>query len=120
MHLVAYRSGEAYDGPIVTRAVIVQVVFFVKRPKNHWKKDGSLSAEGKRCLFPTKRSAGDLDKLLRAVLDGLTGQVYADDSQVIGMWPEKRYQKTPTFPTGALIRVYVWDPPDGPSLREAP
>lgn len=43
--------------------------------------------------WPSSRSAGDLDKLERTILDCLTGIVYVDDSQVVKMepCPLKRY-----------------------------
>ena len=38
------------------------------------------------CLAPTRRSdAPDLDKLVRAVLDALTGVVFTDDKQVVAL-----------------------------------
>lgn len=43
----------------------------------------------------------DLDKLVRAVLDGLTGVVYADDSQVTSLKASKCY--SPTY----FVRVSV-------------
>ena len=42
-------------------------------------------------LFPTGRNVGDLDKLVRAVLDSLTGILYYDDSSVIDITAKKRY-----------------------------
>jgi len=39
--------------------------------------------------YPTKYP--DLDKLIRAVLDGLTGVGYVDDSQVVEILASKRY-----------------------------
>lgn len=45
--------------------------------------------------WPSSRSAGDLDKHERTVLDALTGIIYVDDSQVVKMdpCPLKRYAK---------------------------
>jgi len=48
-----------------------------------------------------KTTTPDVDKLVRAVLDGLTGQVYKDDCQVVGVLALKDYG-TP----GAEIKVW--------------
>ena len=42
----------------------------------------------------------DLDKLVRAVLDGLTGAAFKDDSQVVELMASKRYA-----PQGVTITV---------------
>jgi len=56
----------------------VTVVFHLRRPKR------PRSAE------PERRP--DLDKLVRAVLDGLqTAGVFRDDAQVVSLWGRKRY-----------------------------
>ena len=43
---------------------------------------------------PSSRYEGDLDKLIRGVLDAMTGIVFADDSQVVGLVATKRYADT--------------------------
>lgn len=47
----------------------------------------------------------DLDKLVRAVLDGLTGAAFIDDSQVIECFATKRYGKE----AGAWIRIQYYE-----------
>lgn len=59
------------------RAVSVSLGFLLRRPK-------SVSRE-----HPTVPP--DVDKLVRAVLDSLTGTVYEDDAQVTDMHVTKRY-----------------------------
>lgn len=51
----------------------------------------------------------DLDKLERAVLDALTGVVFADDSQVTVLQGSKRIAE-PDEPTGAIIKVVSFGP----------
>ncbi|MEI4273908.1 RusA family crossover junction endodeoxyribonuclease [Klenkia sp. LSe6-5] len=46
----------------------------------------------------------DLDHLVRAVLDGLTGVLFVDDGQVVSISTEKRYAATPDR-TG--VRIYA-------------
>lgn len=73
-----HRSRDAALFP--DQALTVELEFVVARPKY---------AIGK--LLPAaKRSSGDIDKLARAVLDGLTGVCYRDDSQVTALTCRKR------------------------------
>ncbi len=67
----------------------VYVVFFFDRPKSVSKK------------VAHKTTKPDLDKLLRAVLDSLTGIAYIDDSQVVQSGLSKQFGS----PARAEIRV---------------
>ena len=69
-------------------AVRVHAEFVFLRPKGHYGAKGIKSAAPS---FPTSRSVGDLDKLVRALLDGLTGVAFADDSQVFSVHAFKRW-----------------------------
>lgn len=60
-------------------AVRVSITFYLPRPK-------SLP---KRILTPASRP--DLDKLLRAALDAMTGLLYDDDAQVAAVTASKAY-----------------------------
>ena len=60
-------------------AVEVSVLWTLAKPKS----------TPKRVVHPTKKP--DVDKLLRAVLDSLTGVAYEDDSQVVRGSIEKEY-----------------------------
>jgi Holliday junction resolvase RusA-like endonuclease len=68
--------GPAFPRPL---AVELSVVWYLAKPKS----------TPKKITKPTKKP--DTDKLLRAVLDSLTGVVYEDDSQVVRVTAEKRY-----------------------------
>lgn len=82
-------------GALVTdlerEAVAVRATFYVARPAGHYGKNG---LRGSAPAYPIKRSAGDVDKLARALLDALTGVVFADDSQVVDLDVSKRYADT--------------------------
>ena len=78
-----------YDG-----AVIIECDFRLPRPK-------SLP---KKVLHHIKKP--DLDKLMRAVLDGLTGIALKDDSQVVRLIGGKRYADD-QVPMGVHIEVRV-------------
>lgn len=73
---VAQNYSDAYT----TGPVRVRLRFFLPRPK-------SLSSQVTRAH--TKRP--DIDKLSRAVLDALTGVLWADDSQVCSLTCRKSY-----------------------------
>ena len=50
----------------------------------------------------------DLDKLVRAVLDALTGVAYFDDSQVIDIKAQKRYTDEPDK-EGLYVKSYYYE-----------
>jgi len=76
------------EGPVAVFAW-----FYLPRPK-------SLA---KKAVLPAKRP--DLDKLARAVLDGLTeGGAWLDDAQVVRMQLQKNYA-TGEHPPGCTIEV---------------
>lgn len=75
----------------------VSVAFTLPKPK---------SAPRTRRTYPAKRP--DLDKLVRAVLDAMTGVVFADDAQVIALHAVKLYagDEDPALDRpGAVIEV---------------
>ena len=69
-------------------AVVLSVWFVLPAPK--WV-TGRRKANSKRTGFePRATRKPDVDKLLRTVLDGLTGYAYRDDSQVVGFGVVKK------------------------------
>lgn len=71
------RNAELFGFKPVSGGIKVEIDFIFNRPKSAQR------------AFPTV--APDLDKLIRAVLDGLTGVAYEDDSQVILIQATKTY-----------------------------
>jgi len=65
------------DGP----ARIV-VTLGVVRPKGHFKRNGELSAEGRRHVMPSRKKP-DVDNALKLAMDALNGLAYADDVQIV-------------------------------------
>jgi crossover junction endodeoxyribonuclease RusA len=84
--LVAYEAGRAHTGAPIECDVTVSAEFIVQRPASHLTKSGQV-----RDAAPMSPGRPDLDKLCRALLDGLTGVVYRDDSQVIYLNAMKRF-----------------------------
>lgn len=72
----------------------LRVVFVFPRPAGHW---GTGRNAGR--LKPSApvycRTRPDVDKLLRAVGDALTGVVFRDDAQVVIVAAEKHYGEPP-------------------------
>ena len=79
----------------------LSVVFRFKRPQTHIGKKGLKPSAPQHC---TSARAGDIDKLQRSLLDGLTGVLYDDDRQVVSVNASKRYT-TPDEPQGAIITI---------------
>ena len=70
--------------------VVLSVVFYLPRPK--------------RPDYPEPAVRPDLDKLLRAILDALTGIAWKDDGQVVKVRGRKRYASD-AEPVGASVRI---------------
>jgi len=81
----AAMKGEPWRGP-----VMLTLVFYMPRPKGHYGtgKNAGMLRPSAPVHHTTKP---DLDKLVRAVKDGLTGVVYGDDSQVVWINARKEY-----------------------------
>ena len=84
--IAAMYAAEAWPGTPATGPVALEVAFRFVRPASHTRSDGSLKPGA-----PLAPGRPDIDKLLRALLDALTGVVYADDSQVACVWVTKEY-----------------------------
>lgn len=80
--------------------VNVWVQFRVHRPKD---------AKHRHLLWSQKNE--DIDKLVRATLDALSGVIYLDDKQVARIEAEKVYD-TQFEPEGARIQVWALNQPE--------
>ena len=98
---VGVVARDTMDGAVIINGpVACRVTFYLPRPKGHYLKSGL------REDAPTHRDKKpDVDKLLRAVLDSLSGVVWKDDSQVISLLGEKRYADP--HQAGAQIDVRI-------------
>jgi Holliday junction resolvase RusA-like endonuclease len=85
------------------RPLAVSIWFTLPRPKGHYLPANTRRAAPELRPDAPKHPAGkpDTDKLLRAVLDALTGLVWRDDAQVVDILARKVYGERP----GADITV---------------
>lgn len=86
--------------------VVLTAFFQVPRPKSHFR-GGGLRASAP--AWPVSRRVGDLDKLIRATLDGLVDAgVLADDSLVVDIRSIKSYSGPDDQP-GAFLYLSAAD-----------
>lgn len=104
----AFRAiTELWAHELYQEPMSVTVVFVLARPKSHLYQGGNppvgSTVRPSAPAYPAKRP--DLDKLARAVLDGLVaGGVMADDSQVVSLNCAKVFAGNGEAP-GAVIEV---------------
>ena len=98
----AFHGLRAEDFPGVPPAVSVALTFTLPRPRGHFRT--GRNAHLLRDQAPTYPGRPDLDKLVRAVLDGLTtGGAFTDDGQVAVLSARKVYANGE--PPGAVIEI---------------
>lgn len=88
--------------------VEVLATFYLPRPKGHFGKAGTLRPSAP--LAHDKKP--DIDKLLRALLDGLTGEAFVDDAQVVAAGVTKQYANSRP---GVSVRIIA-----APAVGSAP
>lgn len=81
--------------------LMLSVLFYFSRPKSHYG-SGKNAAVVKASAPIAHSQTPDLSKLMRAVEDGMTGIVYADDRQIFC------YQNTRKHWTTGVERAEVW------------
>ena len=97
---VALAAREVWAEGATHGTVGVSIAFTFVRPKSHYNAKGVLRAGV--ATHPGK-GIGDLDKLCRAAIDGLTGIIYVDDSQVVSLVATKAYGNT----AESRISIYI-------------
>jgi len=95
-------TAEALGVGIIPGPVSLSVTFMLPRPDGHWTKTGKLSAMGRRAPWPAVKP--DLDKLIRAIGDSLTGTLITDDARVVNVSGQKRWCRPDELP-GAIVTV---------------
>jgi crossover junction endodeoxyribonuclease RusA len=89
----AMRTVQRIEKP---HGVQLEVAFVFDRPLKHFTKKGLRSEAPKYYTI-----VPDADKVLRALLDSMSGVVFGDDSQVCVLSVSKTYGKAPT----TIVRV---------------
>lgn len=92
LKIAATEAAASNEWTVVDGPVELEVIFYLDRPS-------SISKTAR----PYPVVPPDLDKLVRAVGDALTGVIYRDDSQIIRLLAWKQYADTRE--PGAFIRV---------------
>lgn len=101
---IGRACAEQYGGPFLEGALAMTIRFYKPRPQNHFRtgKHAGLLKDSAP-LRPT--TAPDVDKNARGVLDGLQGQLYRNDAQVVDMHASKHFGE----PARVEIEVSVLD-----------
>jgi len=98
MRLAAYlamKGQPPFHGPVALRAT-----FTFPRPKSHFR-TGRHAGEVKESAPGWKPSTPDLDKLVRALGDAMSGVVIRDDAQIVDLAVTKIYGQKP----GVVVKV---------------
>ena len=91
--LVKLAASDAMgDIPPSLESVTVGIFVYLPVPKSWGKRKTALALSGK--LLP-KTHGMDVDNLAKSVMDGMTGIVYKDDSQVATLYVTKEYSEKP-------------------------
>lgn len=102
---IAAAARDAMDLADPSRQPIaLELEFSSPRPASHYG-TGRNAGELRASAPAAKVTMPDVDKLARAMLDGLTGIVFVDDAQVVELTARKCYG-----PAEARVRAWEWKP----------
>ena len=98
------------NGEIIEQPVEIFIDFLFHRPQGHYgtgRNEGNLKPSAP--TYPITRSTGDIDKLCRSTLDGLSipsgGILLRDDSLVVNLTAKKSFATKGGF-QGAFIHIW--------------
>ncbi len=98
------------NGKIIEQPVEIFIDFLFHRPQGHYgtgRNEGNLKPSAP--TYPTTRTTGDIDKLCRCTLDGLSipsgGILLRDDSLVVKLRAKKSFAAKGGF-QGAFIHIW--------------
>lgn len=101
---VAEAAQAAFQGPPRLGPVAVGITFLMPRPKADVDRHGQPKPTAP--TYPAVRP--DIDRLVRSVLDAITGVVIADDAQVVHLEAGKVYAP-PGMDPGAAVLAWTWE-----------
>lgn len=96
-------------------SIEVFVVFYMNRPANHYVSNKRGKALKEKFENDDCNKKPDIDKLLRCLLDAMSGVVYFDDAQNTDVVLKKRWGKNP----GVWVRVREKDPAESNKVTMA-
>ena len=100
---------DSYDGDTARGPVVVQAIFYLPRPKSHYR-TGRHAGELKDNAPIVCATKPDLDKLQRSTGDAITESgIIIDDSQIVGWTVHKLYADP--APVGAHITIDATEAP---------
>jgi len=85
---------EAGEPRLPDVALRMEVMLYISRPAGHFKKDGSLSAEGERHPRPENKKP-DVDNAIKLIMDALNKRAYRDDVQIVEAVVERHWAEWP-------------------------
>lgn len=92
-NMVTAKAQEAWGETVYGGPMHIAIDFHMTRPKSHYR---DLYGTVKPAYVKSQPSSPpDLDKLVRAILDSLTGVVWQDDGQVVSIIASKSYGTHP-------------------------
>ena len=99
------------NGEIIEKPVEIFIDFLFHRPQGHYgsgRNERNLKPSAPN--YPTTRTTGDIDKLCRSTLDGLSissgGILLRDDSLVVNLRAKKQFATKGGF-QGAFIHIWT-------------
>lgn len=92
-NMVSAAARDAWKGDVYGGPIRIFLTFRMSRPRSHYRNLQGEIRYAARGELPIV--APDLDKLVRAILDALTGIVYRDDAQVWSVVATKQYGESP-------------------------
>lgn len=101
----------------VCQDVSVVLEFRIPRPVSHHTQSGKKTKSW--TSRPTSHQMGDIDKLSRAVIDGLQGVLFEDDKYVVELHTSKRFT-TNGKPAGVSVTVIFLDVKEGDDVVGLP
>lgn len=101
-NLVKLHAAQAMQGaaPMVG-PLALDLMLFVAIPKATTKRDRARISVG--AFHPTKKP--DLDNVLKAITDAMSGIVYEDDAQIVRITTAKVYSDTPRAEVWVMARA---------------
>lgn len=92
--------------PPMTYPVDVYICLTLQIPKS-WSRQSREAAATEK-IMPDTRRTGDIDNLIKPVLDAANGVIWQDDCQVVAMGATKKYGPTPRVELQVLRRPEWW------------